>query len=100
MRLPRLHVRQEVTSMCGTCCVSTRRECGLAERRPRYTPPDQCVHVAGVGNSNLSNRTKRKENRYAGHNDDKQIIVAAAGGSDEWTIERRQRGDCVYTRTG
>ena len=39
-----------------------------------------------VGITNLSNRTKRKENKYAGHNDDKQIIVAAAGGCGEWTV--------------
>jgi hypothetical protein len=37
----------------------------------------------GLGNANLNNQTKGEQ--YAGHNDDKRIIVAAGGGCDEWT---------------
>jgi hypothetical protein len=48
--------------------------------------PRQFKASRSRGNANLSNRTKRKENRYAGHNDDKWIIVAATGGCDEWTV--------------
>jgi len=51
----------------------------------------------GVGNANLSDRTKGEE--YAGYNDDKRI-AAATRGCDEWTVEWRRCGNCVYTRTG
>jgi hypothetical protein len=84
--MPSSPARQAVTSMFGE--LSRQHAMGKRTGRAnlRYVPAVQSVHVAGVGNANLSKITKRKENKYAGHNDDKRIIVTAAGGCDEWTV--------------
>jgi hypothetical protein len=77
---------EDLGQRLGNRRVLTRWESELAEDIRSVPRQFKTSTSRGVGNANLSNRTKRKENRYAGHNDDKRIIVTAAGGCDEWTV--------------